>query len=91
MLGRRNPGRVVAPRRAAAPRRRAAQHLSGSQPGICLPVLAARPRAAAARAVSAERVHSRTAQNEIRVVLGLLWWCLSAFPLDEANYVFAMR
>jgi len=53
-----------------APRRRAAQHRSGSQPWLCLPVLAAtRARAAAAARSMLESVHSRTAQNEIRVVL----------------------
>ena len=67
-LGRRHSFSTVAPRRRAAPR--AARHRSGSQPWLCLPVLAAtRARAAAAAAVATESVQSRTAQNEIRVVL----------------------
>ena len=56
----------------AAPPRRAARRPAPVQgaPWLCSSGAGRRRgRAAAARAVSAERVHSRTAQNEIRVVL----------------------
>ena len=59
---------TVASRRRAAPR--AARHRYREPHGFVPPVLDGDAAARPPPAVSAERVHSRTAQNEIRVVLG---------------------